>query len=358
MRSIRGNEIALIFQEPMTSFSAHYTVGNQIIEAIRLHQPLSEAQARAASDRAAADGRHPAARAAHRRYPFQLSGGMRQRAMIAMALSCDPKMLIADEPTTALDVTTQAQILDLLRKLQQQSGMAIMLITHDMGVIAEMADDVAVMYLGRVVETGPVDEIFHAPSIPTRSRCCARSRALWPQPRTKLPTISGTIPHPYNRPTRLSVPPALPELHAGHLRSTRSRPWWMSAITRRQAAFYTTIRSARHDARKRHKGNRRPGFCSRSTTCGSSFRFAGACCKRSSGMCAPWMASASTIKPGRDAGAGRRERLRQDDHLALHPARGEPDRGGDPVQDRSGHDRSTSRRSQSTRCARSGARCR
>src|SRR5687768_5922672 len=166
MRAINGGEIGLIFQEPMTSFSPVHTVGNQIVEAIRLHQTMSQ---KAARDRAIALLRLvgvPRAEGRVDEYAHQLSGGLRQRAMIAMALAADPRLLIADEPTTALDVTTQSQILNLLLDLQERNGMAIMLITHDLGVIAEMADDVVVMYLGRVVEEGPVDAIFHAPKHP------------------------------------------------------------------------------------------------------------------------------------------------------------------------------------------------
>ena len=146
----------------------------------------------------------------------QLSGGLRQRAMIAMALSCHPTLLIADEPTTALDVTTQTQILELMRQLQQEDGMAIMLITHDLGVVAEMATDVAVMYLGRVVEQAPVDAIFHAPRHPyTRAllRSIPRMRS---RTRERLTPIAGAVPHPYDRPVGLPLPPALPGLHAGH----------------------------------------------------------------------------------------------------------------------------------------------
>ena len=163
-RSIRGGEIGLVFQEPMTSFSAHYTVGNQIIEAIRRH--TESRQTRGPGIEVIDLLRMVGIPNPERRideYPFQLSGGLRQRVMIAMALSCSPRILIADEPSTALDVTTQAQIMELMLELQEQTHMAIILITHDMGVIAEMVDDVVVMYLGRVVETGPVDDIFHAP---------------------------------------------------------------------------------------------------------------------------------------------------------------------------------------------------
>lgn len=200
MRSIRGDDIALIFQEPMTSFSPYHTVGNQIIEAIRLHNDMSPKEAR---NRAIELLRMVGIPRPERRideYSFQLSGGLRQRVMIAMALSSDPKILIADEPTTALDVTTQAQILELLRKIQDERGLSIILITHDMGVIAEMADDVVVMYLGRVVERGPVDSIFHAPKHPYTRSLLRSIPSILAEPRTKLSTITGSIPHPYNRP--------------------------------------------------------------------------------------------------------------------------------------------------------------
>lgn len=200
MRSIRGNDVALIFQEPMTSFSPYHTVGNQIVEAIRLHSDLSVKEAR---NRAIELLRMVGIPRPERRideYSFQLSGGLRQRVMIAMALSSDPKILIADEPTTALDVTTQAQILELLRKLQDEKGLAIILITHDMGVIAETADDVVVMYLGRVVERGPVDQIFHDAKHPYTRSLLRSIPSILAEPRTKLATISGSIPHPYDRP--------------------------------------------------------------------------------------------------------------------------------------------------------------
>ena len=191
MRSIRGAEIALIFQEPMSSFSPVHTVGSQIVEAIRLHQPLGR---QAARDRAIEMLRRVGVSSPEERVDQlsnQLSGGLRQRAMIAMALSCEPTLLIADEPTTALDVTTQTQILDLMRRLQQEDGMAIMLITHDLGVVAEMATDVAVMYLGRVVEQAPVDEIFHAPRHPY-TRALLRSIPRIRSSRERLIPIAGT----------------------------------------------------------------------------------------------------------------------------------------------------------------------
>jgi peptide/nickel transport system ATP-binding protein len=200
IRAIRGKDVALVFQEPMTSFSPVHSVGNQIIEAIQLHNPMSKSQARQRAIELLRSVGIPRAEQRLDGYAFQLSGGLRQRAMIAMALSCSPQLLIADEPTTALDVTTQAQILELLRDLQRQFGMAIMLITHNLGVIAEMADDVVVMYLGRVVEKGPVDDIFHAPKHPYTKALLSSIPSIEGTPRIKLPTISGSIPHPYNRP--------------------------------------------------------------------------------------------------------------------------------------------------------------
>ncbi len=200
IRAIRGGEIALIFQEPMTSFSPHYSIGNQIIEAIRLHQNLGKAEARERTIELLRMVGIPRPERRIDEYPFELSGGLRQRVMIAMALSCDPRLLIADEPTTALDVTTQAQILDLLREIQQRTRMSVIIITHDMGVIAEMADEVIVMYLGRVVEAGPVETIFHAPKHPYTQALLRSIPSIYAEPRAKLPTIAGAIPHPHNRP--------------------------------------------------------------------------------------------------------------------------------------------------------------
>jgi len=148
-------------------------------------------------------------------YAFQLSGGLRQRAMIATALACDPKLLIADEPTTALDVTTQAQILQLLRDLQAQNGMAIMLITHNLGVVAEMADDVVVMYLGKVVEEGSVDDLFFNPQHPYTRALLRSIASLSDEPRSKLPTISGSVPHPFNRPAGCPFHPRCPSFMSG-----------------------------------------------------------------------------------------------------------------------------------------------
>jgi len=215
MRATRGADIALIFQEPMTSFSPVHTIGNQIVEAIKLHRAVSPKQAR---ERAIDLLRRVGISRPEQRideYPYQLSGGLRQRAMIAMALACDPKVLIADEPTTALDVTTQAQILDLLRGLQEQNHMAIMLITHNLGVVAEMAQDVVVMYLGRVVEKGPVDAIFHAPKHPYTQALLRSLPSVDAPARIKLPTLTGSIPHPQNRPLGCPFHPRCPAFMPG-----------------------------------------------------------------------------------------------------------------------------------------------
>ena len=216
MRDIRGGEISYVFQEPMTSFSPVHTVGNQLIEAIKLHQDMSKAEAR---EMAVELLRHVGIPLPDQRvdeYSFQLSGGLRQRAMIAMALSCNPRILIADEPTTALDVTTQSQILDLMINLQGQYGMAIMLITHDLGVIAEMADYVVVMYLGRVVESAPVDDIFHNPQHPyTRALLESIPRIQSDESQDRLASITGSVPHPYARPTGCPFNPRCPSFIGG-----------------------------------------------------------------------------------------------------------------------------------------------
>ena len=198
IRMIRGGEIAMVFQEPMTSLSPVHTIGDQISEAIRLHQSLSKTVARDRAIEALGLVGMPRPDGIIDRYPHQLSGGMRQRAMIAMALSCNPRLLIADEPTTALDVTTQAQILALLRRLQAEMGMAIMFITHDLGVIAQMTDQVIVMYMGRIVETADVDELFYNPQHPyTSALLHSIPRLGSSQPGEKLNVIRGSIPDPY-----------------------------------------------------------------------------------------------------------------------------------------------------------------
>jgi oligopeptide/dipeptide ABC transporter ATP-binding protein len=200
MRDIRGGQIALIPQEPMAAFSPVHTIGNQIIEAIRLHRAVNEREARTMAIQQFRDVGIPSPEQRLDAYSWQLSGGLRQRAMIAMALSCNPLILIADEPTTAVDVTTQAQVLRLLRRLQQERNSAIIFITHDLGVIAQMADFVTVMYLGLVMEEGPVDRIFHDPKHPYTQALLESIPSIHSAPRADLPTISGSIPHPFNRP--------------------------------------------------------------------------------------------------------------------------------------------------------------
>jgi oligopeptide/dipeptide ABC transporter ATP-binding protein len=199
MRQIRGNDIAMIFQEPMTSLNPVFTVGDQIIESLRLHQGLGK---KAARDRAIEMLQLVGIPIPHQRvdeYPHQLSGGMRQRVMIAMALACDPKLLIADEPTTALDVTIQAQILELLNRLQSELGMSIILITHDLGVVAETCDRVIVMYAGQVFEEGPVDDVFHDPQNPY-TEGLLRSMPKLGGPKERLAVIPGVVPSPVNWP--------------------------------------------------------------------------------------------------------------------------------------------------------------
>ncbi|WP_240550066.1 ABC transporter ATP-binding protein [Phototrophicus methaneseepsis] len=200
VRTIRGNEISMIFQEPMRSFSPSYTVGNQIIENIRLHDNVSKAEARNRAIELLRRVGIPKPETRVDAYPFRLSGGMLQRCMIAMALSCNPKLLIADEPTTALDVTTQAQILDLMRELQEIYNMAILFITHDLGVVAEIADDVAVMYLGKIVEYSDVVTVFNQPKHPY-TRALLRSIPKVAARRTRLDPIEGMVPSPFERPT-------------------------------------------------------------------------------------------------------------------------------------------------------------
>ena len=199
MRRIRGAEIAMIFQEPMTSLNPVHPVGFQIEEAVRAHRAVSRREAREIAIEALARVRIPDPKRRVEEYPHRLSGGMRQRVMIAMALACRPSLLIADEPTTALDVTIQAQILDLLRELQAETGMAILLITHDLGVVAEMADEVAVMYAGRVVERGPATAIFSDAQHPYTLGLFGSLPRLDAEEH-RLLAIEGTVPPPFALP--------------------------------------------------------------------------------------------------------------------------------------------------------------
>jgi len=211
MRAIRGGEIGLVFQEPMSSLSSFHSIGNQLIEAICLHSSLSKRAARTRAIELLALVGIPRPSQRVDAYSFELSGGLRQRVMIALALAAEPRVLIADEPTTALDVTTQAQILELIRRLQQERALAVILITHDMGVIAEMADDVVVMYLGHEVEKGPVDAIFHAPRHPYTRSLLRSIPSVLAAPRARLATISGSIPHPFARPPGCPFHPRCPD---------------------------------------------------------------------------------------------------------------------------------------------------
>ncbi len=195
MRAIRGDQIAMIFQEPMTSLNPVYTIGEQILEAILLHQQVSRAEAIDIAERALDDVGIADPGPRLKEYPHQLSGGMRQRVMIAMALACEPELLLADEPTTALDVTIQAQILELLRELQVKRRMSIMLITHDLGVVAQSADVVAVMYAGRIVEYGSVVDVFSEPLHPYTRGLFASMPVLGSE-RHRLTTIPGNVPNP------------------------------------------------------------------------------------------------------------------------------------------------------------------
>ncbi len=203
MREIRGDDVSMIFQDPMTSLNPVYTVGEQIAEALRLHRKLDKKAAWKQAIEAMREVSIPDPARRADDYPHQLSGGMRQRVMIAMALACDPELLIADEPTTALDVTIQAQILELLNELRQTRKLAVLLITHDLGVVAEVADRVCVMYTGKIVEESPVAELFAKPKHPYTQgllRSVPKLRGIGEAKETRLATIEGTVPSPTNLP--------------------------------------------------------------------------------------------------------------------------------------------------------------
>ena len=216
IRHIRGGEISMIFQEPMATLSPVHSVGNQIMEAILLHQDVSRQEARNRTIELLRRVGIPRVEERIDEYSFRLSGGMRQRAMIAIALSCSPALLIADEPTTALDVTTQAQILELILELQDEVGMAVLLITHNLGVVAQMAQRVVVMYLGKVVEEGEVVDLFENPKHPyTRALLKSIPKATYYKQTTDLATIEGSIPSPYVRPQGCSFHPRCPDFMSG-----------------------------------------------------------------------------------------------------------------------------------------------
>ena len=199
MQNLRGNGIAMIFQEPMSSLNPAFTIGEQIVEGLMRHRPLRRVQAAERAVQMLTKVRIPAPEQRFHEHPHKLSGGMRQRAMIAMALACEPRLLIADEPTTALDVTIQAQILDLMHTLQQETGTAVILITHDLGVVAEVADDVLVMYAGRVVEQGPVQALFDTPQHPYTVGLLGSIPRLDTE-QTRLAAIDGQVPNPLQLP--------------------------------------------------------------------------------------------------------------------------------------------------------------
>ena len=233
MRDLRGNQLAMIFQEPMTSLNPSYTIGDQISEAILRHRPLSKNEAAERTIEMLRLVRIPSPEARYHQYPHNLSGGMRQRVMIAMALACDPELLIADEPTTALDVTIQAQVLELMRELQAKTGTAIILITHDLGVVAEACDDVIVMYAGQVVEKCSVEQLFAFPEHPYTIGLLGSLPRL-DDKRDRLVAISGTVPDMANPPSgcrfaarcpfripKCAEMPELMEISPGHF----SRCW-------------------------------------------------------------------------------------------------------------------------------------
>lgn len=209
MRAIRGNEIAMIFQEPMTSLNPVYTIGNQIMEAIILHQKLNKKDAKNKAIEMLRAVGIPLPEQRVDEYPHQLSGGMRQRAMIAMAMSCNPSLLIADEPTTALDVTIQAQVLELMNALREEFQASIQFITHDLGVIAGMADDVVIMYLGRIVEGANVREVFHNPKHPYTQGLMHSIPSL-ASAKERLEPIKGVVPDPFEVPPGCGFEPRCP----------------------------------------------------------------------------------------------------------------------------------------------------
>lgn len=215
IRDIRGRLISMVFQEPMTAFSLVYTIGNQITEVIRLHQDCSEAEARERAIDILRRVGMPRPEQNIDAYPFALSGGMRQRAMIAMALSCTPSLLIADEPTTAVDVTIQAQVLALLRDLQQELGMALIVITHDLAVISELCDRVMIMYLGKDVESAPADQLFRDPKHPYTQGLLRSVPELGEGKLQEIRPIEGSVPSPYRRPAGCPFHPRCPEFMPG-----------------------------------------------------------------------------------------------------------------------------------------------
>lgn len=233
MRSVRGRQIGAVFQDPLTSLNPLYTIGRQLIETIRTHLPLSEAQARERAIRLLQDTGIPAAEARIDQYPHQFSGGMRQRVVIALALAAEPKLIVADEPTTALDVSIQAQIITLLKRLCREHGAAVMLVTHDMGVIAETCDRVAVMYAGRIVEIGPVHEVIHRPAHPYTVGLMGSIPSM-DADREQLLQIDGAMPRLNAIPAGCAFNPRCPRVFE---RCRRERPELLDAGPTRAACW-------------------------------------------------------------------------------------------------------------------------
>ena len=233
MRAIRGRRIGAVFQDPLTSLNPLYTVGRQLIETIRTHLPLSESQARERAIQLLQDTGIPAAEARIDQYPHQFSGGMRQRVVIALALAAEPKLIVADEPTTALDVSIQAQIIALLKRLCKEHGASVMLVTHDMGVIAETCDRVAVMYAGRVVEIGPVADVIHRPSHPYTAGLMGSIPAMV-EDRERLLQIDGAMPRLNAIPTGCAFNPRCTQVFE---RCRRERPDLLDAGSTRAACW-------------------------------------------------------------------------------------------------------------------------
>jgi peptide/nickel transport system ATP-binding protein len=233
MRAIRGREIGAIFQDPLTSLNPLYTVGRQLVETIQTHRPVSAQEARARAIRLLQDTGIPAAEARIDHYPHQFSGGMRQRVVIALALAAEPRLIVADEPTTALDVSIQAQIIALLKRLCREHGAAVMLVTHDMGVIAETCDRVAVMYAGRIVEIGPVHDVIHAPAHPYTAGLMGSIPAM-DQERERLQQIEGAMPRLNAIPPGCAFNPRCPKAED---RCRRERPDLAAAGATRAACW-------------------------------------------------------------------------------------------------------------------------
>jgi peptide/nickel transport system ATP-binding protein len=233
MRKIRGRQIGAIFQDPLTSLNPLYTIGRQLIETIRTHLPVSEEQARARAIKLLQETGIPAAEARLEQYPHQFSGGMRQRVVIALALAAEPKLIVADEPTTALDVSIQAQIISLLRRLCKEHGAAVMLVTHDMGVIAETCDRVAVMYAGRIAEVGPVADVIHRPSHPYTVGLMGSIPAM-DEERERLAQIDGAMPRLNAIPKGCAFNPRCPQVFD---RCKTARPELLDAGATRAACW-------------------------------------------------------------------------------------------------------------------------